>query len=182
MSRIPIPERQDAHPDTHQVLNAAEKALGFVPTLHRLMALNPKVLNGWVALQTSLAQTVDLRTRDAIALAVTEVNDCDYCRAAHTYGALAFARANVDEIALNKKGKSGDPKRAAAALFAKTVVEQRGHVSDEDFSAVRAAGWTDADVVAIVALSAQFMMTNLINNVAQTSADFPPVPAAARPA
>jgi hypothetical protein len=42
MTRIRIPDPKDAHPDTHQVLNAVEQALGFVPNLHRLMALSPK--------------------------------------------------------------------------------------------------------------------------------------------
>jgi uncharacterized peroxidase-related enzyme len=175
MTRIRIPDPKDAHPDTHQVLNAVEQALGFVPNLHRLMALSPKALTGWVALQTNLAQTVDLRTRDAIAVAVTEVNDCNYCRVAHTYRAITFSQSTADEITLNRQGKSSDPKRGAAALFAKTVVERRGNIDDDDLIAVRSAGWTDADIVAIVALSAQFMMTNVLNNVAQTTADFPPV-------
>jgi uncharacterized peroxidase-related enzyme len=175
MTRIPIPDRKDAHPDTQPVLNAVEQALGFVPNLHRLMALNPKVLTGWVALQTNLAHTVDLRTRDAIAAAVTEVNDCNYCRVAHTYRAATFSQSTADEITLNRQGKSSDPKRGAAALFAKTVIESRGHIDDDDLVAVRSAGWTDADIVAIVALSVQFMMTNVLNNVVQTTADFPSV-------
>jgi len=175
MTRIRVPNPKDAHPDTHQVLDGVEQALGFVPALHRLMALSPKVLTGWVALQANLAQTVDLRTRDAIAVAVTEVNDCNYCRVAHTYRAITFSQSTADEITLNRQGKSSDPKRGAAALFAKTVVERRGNVDDDDLIAVRSAGWTDADIVAIVALSAQFMMTNVLNNVAQTTADFPPV-------
>jgi hypothetical protein len=70
MTRIHIPDPKDAHPDTHQVLNAVDQAPGFVRNLHRLMALSPKVLTGWVALETNLAQTVDLRPRDAIAMAV----------------------------------------------------------------------------------------------------------------
>jgi uncharacterized peroxidase-related enzyme len=176
MARIHIPDPKDAHPDTHQILNAVEQSLGFVPNLHRLMSLSPKVLTGWVALQTTLAQTIDLRTRDAIAVAVTEVNDCNYCRVAHTYRATTVSRSTADEIALNRQGKSGDPKRGAAALFARTVVERRGNIDDDDLIAVRSAGWTDADIVAIVALSAQFVMTNVLNNVAQTTADYPAVP------
>ena len=175
MNRIQIPDPKDAHPDTHHVLNAVEQTLGFVPNLHRLMALSPKALTGWVALQTNLAQTVDARTRDAIAAAVTEVNDCNYCRVAHTYRAVTFSHATAEEITLNRQGKSSDPKRGAAALFAKTIVERRGNIDDDDLIAVRSAGWTDGEIVAIVALSAQFMMTNVLNNVAQTTADFPPV-------
>jgi uncharacterized peroxidase-related enzyme len=177
MDRLDVPERNDAHPDARAVLDAAEKALGFLPMLHRIMALNPRVLAGWVALQSNLSHTLDLKTRDAIALAVTEVNNCSYCRAAHTYGAVKFGGSTHEEIALNKQGKSSDPKRAAAAWFARRVAETRGDIGDEDLDAVRAAGWNDADIVAIVALSAQFQLTNLLNNVDQTTADFPVVEA-----
>ena len=80
-----------------------------------------------------------------------------------------------DEIALNRQGKSEDPKRGAAARFARLVTQTRGKVTDEDLAQVREAGWSDAEVIAIVALGAQFLMTNFLNNVADTTADFPSV-------
>jgi uncharacterized peroxidase-related enzyme len=137
------------------------------------MASNPRVLAGWAGLQASLAHTLDARTREAIALATTEVNGCEYCMAAHTYGATRFTKSSAEEIALNRKGGSTDPKRGAAALFARTVAETRGKVSDEALAAVRGVGFSDADIVAIVGLVAQFSMTNLLNNVAKTTVDFP---------
>ena len=73
----------------------------------------------------------------------------------------------------NKQGKSEDAKRSAAARFAKTVVETHGKVSDGDLSAVRAAGYTDTQLIEIVALSAGTLMTNFLNNVAETEVDFP---------
>jgi alkylhydroperoxidase family enzyme len=88
---------------------------------------------------------------------------------------MKFARSSSEEIGLNKQGMSNDPKRGAAALFAKTVAEKRGNIEDADLAAVQAAGWRDADVVAIVALAAQFLMMNFLNNVARTTADFPSV-------
>ena len=51
----------------------------------------------------------------------------------------------------------------------------RGKVADSDLDAVRAAGYTDANIVEIIALSAQFMLTNFINNVFDTEIDFPVV-------
>jgi alkylhydroperoxidase family enzyme len=46
-------------------------------------------------------------------------------------------------------------------------------VSDGDLSAVRAAGYTDTQLIEIVALSAGTLMTNFLNNVAETEVDFP---------
>jgi hypothetical protein len=51
--------------------------------------------------------------------------------------------------------------------------DTRGKVSDEDLADVRAAGFTDADIVAIAGLTAQFLLTNFMSNIAQVELDFP---------
>jgi len=58
------------------------------------------------------------------------------------------------------------------------VAKERGHVSDGDIKAVRDAGFTDAQVVEIVALVAENSFTNYLNEVAKTEIDFPVVRAA----
>jgi uncharacterized peroxidase-related enzyme len=178
MSRIAIPTRDEAHPDAQPTLDNVNKLLGFVPNLHRLMSINPNVLAGWLGLQSNLAKTLDVKTRDAIALAVSDANGCDYCLAAHAYVATNFAKLPPEEIARNRKGESTEPKRAAAATFAKALIDGRGKVSDAQFQAVRDAGFSDGEIVAIVGLSAQFLMTNFMNNAAQTAVDFPEIASA----
>ena len=59
--------------------------------------------------------------------------------------------------------------------FARAHIEKRGKVSDAELAAVRAAGWTDANVVNMIALSAQVLLTNFMNNAVQTPIDFPEV-------
>jgi alkylhydroperoxidase family enzyme len=73
------------------------------------------------------------------------------------------------------EGRSSDPKRQAAVAFAKALIETRGKVSDAQFAAVRDAGWTDANIVEMIALTAQFLLTNFMNNAVQTPIDFPKV-------
>jgi uncharacterized peroxidase-related enzyme len=173
MSRLTIPGRADAPPQTQPTLDAIGKPLGFIPNLHRLMATSPAVLDGFLALQSSLAKTLDAATRHAISLAVSAVNGCEYCLSAHSYAAVTFGKMTGEEIALARQGHSSDPKRDAATHFARQVTQSRGKVSDTDLAAVRAAGYTDRQIVEIVALSAQFLMTNFLNNVADTEIDFP---------
>ena len=173
MSRIAIPTREDAPQEAQEILGNVEKLLGFTPNLHRLMSNSPAVLSGWLGLMSALSKTLDVKTRDVIALAVSSVNKCDYCIAAHSHVAAEFAKMTAQEIADALEGKSQDAKRAAAGAFAKAVVEARGQVSDADVQAVREAGYSDKEVVEIVALVAQYSMTNLLNNVAATETDFP---------
>jgi alkylhydroperoxidase family enzyme len=84
----------------------------------------------------------------------------------------------ADEIILARKGHASDPKRDAAVQFARKVIETRGKVADADLDALRAAGYTDANAMEIVALVAMFSLTNFFNNVFDPEKDFPAVPAA----
>ena len=124
----------------------------------------------------TLVKALDIKTRDAIALAVSEMNGCGYCLAAHSYLATNFARMSPEEIALNRQGKSLDARRAAAATFTQHLIKAHGTVNDADLQAVRDAGYSDAQILEMVALSSQFLLTNFINNVAQTDIDFPALP------
>jgi uncharacterized peroxidase-related enzyme len=154
MPRIAIPKREDAPAESKPILDNVDKMLGFVPNLHRLMSISPNALSGWAALMGSLAKTLDVKTRDGISLAVSEADGCDYCLAAHSFIAGNMARVPADEIALNREGRSSDPKRQAALAFAKELIEKRGKVSDAQFAAVRDAGWPDANIVELIALTA----------------------------
>jgi uncharacterized peroxidase-related enzyme len=175
MSRIAIPGREDAPAESRAILDNVNRMLGFVPNLQRLMSISPNALTGWAALMGSLSKTLDVKTRDGIALAVSEADACDYCLAAHSYISTNLAKIPPEEIALNREGRSSDPKRQAAVAFAKALIETRGKVSDEEFAAVKSAGWTDANIVEMIALSAQFLLTNFMNNAVQTPIDFPAV-------
>ncbi len=119
-----------------------------------------------------------MKTRERIALAVAQVDGCDYCLSAHTYLGLNLAKISPEEIALNRHGESGDAKANAAVKFAATVVRERGHVSDDDIKAVRDAGFSDGQIVEIISVTAENVFTNLLNTVAETDIDFPVVRAA----
>jgi alkylhydroperoxidase family enzyme len=86
-----------------------------------------------------------------------------------------MAKLPADEIILARKGHASAPKRDAAVQFARKVIETRGNVSDADVTAVRDAGFTDANVMQIIALMAMYTLTNFFNNVFDPEKDFPAV-------
>lgn len=173
MSRIAIPTRDTAPLASQPVLDAVNKQLGVVPNLFRLAAVSPAALAGMTGLSGALSKALDVKTRERIAIATAQENGCDYCLSAHTYLGLNLAKITPEEIALNRKGSSTDPKADAAVRFASKVAETRGKVSDTDLDAVKKAGFTDAQIIEIVAVVAENFFTNLLNNVAQTDIDFP---------
>ena len=179
MSRIPTPATIEAAPAASQpLLQAVKKQLGIAPNLFRLVANSPAALEGYVSLSGALGKgELPAATRERIALAVAEINGCDYCLSAHTYLARNVAKLDDAEIAANRNAASHDVKADAAVKFAAKVTQQRGHVTGEDFAAVKAAGYTDAQVIEIVQHVALNTWTNYINTVAQTEIDFPVIKA-----
>jgi alkylhydroperoxidase family enzyme len=86
-----------------------------------------------------------------------------------------MARLPAAEIILARQGHASDPKRDAAVQFARKVIDTRGNVTDADLDAVRDAGYTDANLMEIVALVAMYSLTNFFNNVFDPEKDFPAV-------
>jgi len=178
MSRLSIPTLDTVPEASKPTLDAVHKQLGVVPNLFRLIGHSPAALTGFTSFQGALSKTLDLKTRERIALAVAQVNGCDYCLSAHTYLGLNLAKLSPEEIALNRKGASGEVSANAAVQFAFKVAKERGHVSDADIRAVRDAGFSEAQIVEIVGLVAENSFTNYLNEVAMTEIDFPVVRAA----
>ncbi|CAH0213949.1 carboxymuconolactone decarboxylase family protein [Roseomonas sp. CECT 9278] len=175
MSRIPTPATiADAPAATHPQLNAVQQQLGSVPNLFRLLASSPATLSGYLGLSGALGKgALDARTRERIALAVAEINGCDYCLAAHSYIGANLVKLDTAEIAAARAGRSADAKANAALRFAVAVTQARGNVGAADLDAVRAAGWSDAEILEIVAHVALNTLTNYVNQVAGTEVDFP---------
>jgi uncharacterized peroxidase-related enzyme len=177
MSRINTPASIEASPAAARpLLEAVKKRTGSVPNLFRVVANSPAALEGYLGLNNALSKgQLDAKTRERIAIAVAEANGCGYCLSAHTYLGKNVAKLDDAEITANRSGASNDLKANAAVRFAAKVVNARGHVSDADIAAVKAAGFDDAQVVEIVLHVALNTLTNYVNEVAKTEIDFPVV-------
>ena len=175
MSRIHTPSSIDTAPTASQpLLDAVRKQIGSVPNLFRLVANSPAALEGYLGMSGALAKgSLPAPTRERIALAVAQINGCNYCLSAHTYLGTHVAKLSDAEIDANRRGGSLDAKADAAVRFAAQVATARGHVDDADVQAVRAAGYDDAQIVEIVQHVALNTWTNYINEVASTVIDFP---------
>ncbi len=181
MSRLPIPASIDDAPEkSRPLLEAVKKQLGVVPNLFRLVSTSPTALEGYLGLSGALGKgRLPAPTRERIALAVAEINGCDYCLSAHSYLGKNLAKLDEAEMAANRSGHSNDPTAGAAVQFAAKVTRQRGRVSEDDLRAVKLAGYDQAQIIEIVQHVALNVWTNYMNNVAETDIDFPVVNARA---
>ena len=177
MSRIPTPATIADAPEASQpMLEAVKKQLGVVPNLFRLIATSPAALEGYLGMSGALAKgALPAATRERIALAIAEVNACTYCLSAHTYLGKHVAKLTEAEIEANRRGTSTDKKADAAVAFAAQVARERGHVGAEAVEKVRAAGYSDEQIVEIVQHVALNTWTNYLNEAIGTEVDFPVV-------
>jgi len=174
MNRINIPAADQTPAASRPLLAAVHKQLGVVPNLMKVLGNSPAALGGYLSLSGALGKgALGAKTGERIALAIAEINRCNYCLAAHTYLGKNVARLADAEIVANRNGNSTDAHAAAAVQFAAKVAHARGHVSDADVQAVKGAGFSDADVMEIVVHVALNTLTNYVNEVAQTEIDFP---------
>ena len=75
--------------DSKPTLDAFTKNIGFTPNMTAAFAQSPIAFNAWATLLGSLNKALDVKTRDSIGLAVSEVNGCNYCLTVHSFTAGA---------------------------------------------------------------------------------------------
>jgi uncharacterized peroxidase-related enzyme len=175
MSRLPLINRDTAADSVRPTLDAIHGAFGVTPNMFRTVANSPAALASmWGAFGALGGGVLGAKLGEQIAVAVADRNGCNYCLAAHTALGQA-AGVSAADMQAAQGGVSSDAKTAAALRFALILVEERGHASAEEVAAVRAAGFSDAAVVEIVAHVALNLFTNYVNVAFDVPVDFAPV-------
>lgn len=177
MSVISVPATiQDAPAASQPLLEAVNKQLGVVPNLFRMISNSPSALAGYLELSGNLSKgSLPAAVREAIALAIAELNQCSYCLSAHSYLAANLVKVSEVEIQANRRGLSSNTKTQVILDFATTVALDRGRVTVSSLNKVRDAGITDAEIVEIILHVALNIFTNYLNNAGKTAVDFPVV-------
>ena len=173
MQRIPAIRPSGEDTPAQAILQKVKKSLGVVPNLLATLAQSPAAAQAYLGFSQALAGgALDPMIREQIALAVGEANACSYCVSAHS--ALG-ARSGLSQAEIEgaRRGISSDAKAAAALDFVLALVAERGRVSDGAVDALRQRGFSDGEIVEIVAHVAMNLFTNYFNHVAATEIDFP---------
>ena len=170
-----IQPNQNPSTEVQEKLDGVKAKLGSVPNIFQTFAHSPAVLDFYLQGSGALSGTsISAELRESIALTVAGLNGCDYCASAHTVIGKG-AGLSDDEAGNNLHARSADTKTQAALDFVTKLVENRANVTDADVQAVKDAGYTDGEVLEIVAVVAFNIFTNYFNHVADTDVDFPHV-------
>ncbi len=175
MSRIELQNPQSANGERKEIFSEINKAFGTTPNMFKAIANSTSALKMmWSAFGALGGGKLGAKLGEQIAVAVADLNRCEYCLAAHTaLGKGAGLTAETMSHAQN--GKSSDPKTQAALSFAVKLVKERAHVSPDDISALKKAGYSDEEIVEILAHVALNIFTNYTNVAFDVPVDFPKV-------
>ena len=139
----------------------------------RLMANSPAILGAYLRFNEAFDETkLTKKLRGLITAAVSEINGCDYTLST----AMVLGKREgltEDEVNAARRLEASDPKAATALRFVAKTVRERGHLPPSEVEGLRNAGFTDEEIVEIIAAVAWNVFRNYFNLIAGTEIDFP---------
>jgi uncharacterized peroxidase-related enzyme len=175
MTKFTVPNRGEVSENNQAIFDNLQKGLGFVPNLYAYYAKNETALGDYLALQNRKS-TLKAKEREVINLVTSQINGCRYCQSAHTVLGKMNGFSDEQVIEIRKGSASFDPKLDALVKFTSSVVENRGNASDESKEAFFAAGYTEANLIDVVIIIGEKIISNYIHNLTGFPIDFPIAP------
>jgi len=174
MARLKKLEKGQGNPQANELMNTLDSNKKLF-NIFRSMANSPAVLDSYLKFSGAMGNAkLDTKQREAVALAVSQANRCEYCLSAHT----AIGKgAGLDDGSIKdaRQGRSKDRKTQGAVTLARAIVEKRGNVNDQDVKTARDSGLDDSELAEVVATVTQTIFTNHYNHLNQTDVDVPKV-------
>ncbi len=167
-----VPERAEVSESNQVIFDQLKKGLGFVPNLYAYYAKNETALPDYLALQNRKS-TLKAKEREVVNLVTSQINGCRYCQSTHT--ALGKMNGFTDEqiIELRKGSASFDSKFDALVRFTASVVENKGKSTSESKSNFFEAGYSEANMIDVVMVVGDKIISNYIHNLTGFEIDFP---------
>lgn len=175
MSTINVPTRDEVSPANQAIFDNLKNSLGTVPNLYATLAHSETALGNYLAFQNAKS-SITGKAREVVNLVVSQVNGCEYCLAAHTV--IGKMNGFTDEQVLEiRSGKASfDVKLNALARLVQNIAVNRGHPDVAAVDAFFSAGWTKANLVDVVVVIGDKIVTNYLHGVTGVPVDFPAAP------
>ena len=174
MSTFNVPNREDVNATNQGIFDSLKQKLGFVPNLYATYAHSETALENYLNF-SSAPTSLKAKEKEVVNLAVSQVNECNYCLAAHT----AIGKMNgftEDQILELRAGKASfDSKLDALAKLAKNITENRGQADQDVIANFFAAGYTKGNLIDTIVLVGDKTISNYIHSTTQIPVDFPEV-------
>lgn len=175
MTTFNVPTRDEVSSQNQAIFDNLKKALGMVPNLFATFAHSETALGNYLAFQNAKSSLTG-KAREVVNLVVSQVNECEYCLAAHTAVGKMVGFTDEQIMELRHGHASFDVKFDSLARLAKNVVEHRGHADQSVVDAFLAAGWTKGNLVDAIVIIGDKTVSNYLHAVTKVAVDFPAAP------
>ncbi len=164
MSRIRMVNASAAEGQVAEILDEIRNAFGMIPNLFLTYAQHPPLLEAnWHKVKRVMMEgRLSRKTKEAIAVLVSQDNGCKYCVAAHS-GALKSIGVSADEIqkiVTNLDESDFSPLEKALIEFARKANSAPHTLSTEEFQAVKNTGADDAQIIEALGVMEVFTAFN----------------------
>lgn len=172
MARIPLIDPAKAQGETAATFAEIESHAGKVGNVWRALANNPRMLKAvWDRRQSVMAgEALPLASKEAIALAVSEANQCRYCVTNHS-AALSRLGESTDRIDKIRQRQGNDPAEQALLDFAVLSSTDPHAVTDEQIEDLRRLGYSDEAIFEAVGVATHYTALNRFLDVFQVDLD-----------
>ncbi|NHF61400.1 carboxymuconolactone decarboxylase family protein [Flavobacteriaceae bacterium TP-CH-4] len=175
MSTFNVPTREEVSPNNQAIFDHLEKVVGFVPNLFATYAYSENALKNYLDFSNAKS-SLRAREKEVVNLAVSEVNNCEYCLAAHTAIGKMNGFTDGQLLEFRSGHASFDSKLDALARLARNITENRGNTDAGVLDNFFDAGWTKENLVDVISLVGNKTISNYLNNTTRIPVDFPAAP------
>ena len=175
MEKFNVPGRGEVSATNQVLFDTLQKGIGMVPNLYAIMAYSETGLGTYLNLQNSKT-SLSRKEKEVINLVVSQKNDCRYCQSAHTVLGKMNGFTDEQVLEIRRGTASFDAKLDALAKFTASVVVKRGHATVDAKEAFFDAGYSEANLVDVVIIIGDKIISNYIHNLTGFEIDFPLAP------
>ena len=173
MKPFNVPTYEQADEAVKPVFDQYKKALGFMPNLYATIGYSAVTLNAYLAYTSAQAKgSFHGKEREGIYLIVSQLNGCEYCLASHTASAIKNGWKEEETLQL-RAGKYPDKKWETLYAVIKSVIDNKGEVSDELLDTFYALGYKEKALMDLMALINIMSFTNYTYRLIKVPVDFP---------
>jgi alkylhydroperoxidase family enzyme len=167
MPNYPVQTIGSAPDKSKPALEQLQKAFGILPNLPAVIANSPKLINALVGLFAQVHSPGLSEAENQIVLLTDAVtNSSAYAVAFHTTLALQQGIGSEETNAIREGRLPNDKRFAALSNLAKTLIEKRGHLSEQELASFIAAGFNREQVLEVIAIVAASTITNYTGTIA----------------
>jgi len=157
-----------------------------IAPVFREMGNSPEALDAYLSMEQALAScSLTEREVEAVKLAVSQINKCDFCLSVHTVKATAAGLSKDQQEAIRRSTGAtnsgdeesvGDQRIDALLDIVRCFFISPGTLSQAQVDKARQAGLSDANLVDLALSVSTIFLTNTFNHLNDTELIFPAAP------